>query len=190
MDSLYALEDPWHSADLRPVFEPFLREALELRPQAVLSAPVLDAGGGEGWYRKSFDPAGEYHLLDIAPAALERARKTITDGRCRFIAASLDSFKPSRNFYGAILLNSILTYLGRERYPRIYRSTLRRLGDSLMPGGVIVLIHPFYTPDERERILELGAPFLEQPGFRRIPPKIREGRPQSFVCEIYQRIAK
>jgi len=74
MASLYEMEDPWRSSELCARFEPFLRSALQLRAKTVIAAPVLDAGGGEGWLQSHLG-AEDYHLLDLAPKALERAKK-------------------------------------------------------------------------------------------------------------------
>lgn len=187
MASLYEMEDPWRSADLYPRFEPFLRSALQLRAPSALPAPVLDAGGGEGWFHSLLDESEDYHLLDLEPAALERAQTKIKRNRVRFILESLDQFHPKPETYSALFLISVLNYLGRDRHPGIYQTMMRRLSSSLKPGGVIALIHPFYRPEEKSSLISLGEVFLGNPSIKRVQSLVLPGTPQSFLCEMYQK---
>lgn len=186
MAALYVMEDPWRSAELCVRFEPFIRSALQLRAQAIAEAPVLDAGGGEGWLQSQL-ASEEYHLLDLEPRALERARKRIGEKRARIICSSLDRFRPGIDVYSAVFLISILNYLGRDRHPRIYQGILNKLSLALKPGGVIVLIHPFYTPEEKETQLTLAEGFLKNAAIEKKQSVVFPGKPQSFLCEMYQK---
>lgn len=190
MTSLYAMEDPWRSRLLSGLFEPFFAEALGSRSANAKELPVLDAGGGEGLLHQALGAPELYHLLDIAPSALKRAEKNLRASGFRFIAASLDDFRPGARRYGAILFGSVLTYLGREKHPLLYRKTLMRLADSLAPGGVILLVHPFYNTREKAGLESLGAPILENPRFERVLRRELAGKPQSFLCEAYKRTAE
>lgn len=187
MSSLYEMEDPWHSSELCARFEPFLRSALQLRAQTVSAAPVLDAGGGEGWLQSQL-PAEDYHLMDLDPRALDRAQKRIGEKRVRIICSSLDQFDPEPRIYGAVFLISILNYLGKDRHPRIYQSILNKLCSSVKPGGIIALIHPFYTPKEKDTLLSLGEGFLKNTSIKKRQSVVLPGKPQSFLCETYQKM--
>lgn len=186
MASLYEMEDPWRSSELCARFEPFLKSALQLRAQSVSAAPVLDAGGGEGWLQSQL-AAEDYHLLDLDPRALERAQKRIGEKRVRIIRSGLDQFHPEPQIYSAVFLISILNYLGKDKHPRIYQSILNRLSSAVKPGGVIVLIHPFYTPMEKDTLLSLGEGLLNNTSIEKKLSVVLPGKPQSFLCETYQR---
>ncbi len=186
MASLYEMEDPWRSSELCARFEPFLRSALQLRAKTVIAAPVLDAGGGEGWLQSHLG-AEDYHLLDLAPKALERAKKRIGKNRVRIFCSSLDQFHPEANVYGAVFLISVLNYLGKDRHPRIYKIIVGELSSAVKPGGVIALIHPFYTPEEKSKLLSLSEDFLSNGSLEKRQSVVLPGKPQSFLCEMYQK---
>ncbi len=187
MASLYEMEDPWRSSELCARFEPFLRSALQLRAQTVSAAPVLDAGGGEGWLQSQLGTE-DYHLLDLDPRALSRARERLGEKRVHIICSSLDQFRPHATVYGAVFLISILNYLGKDRHPRIYQSILNNLSCALKPGGIIALIHPFYTPEEKNTLLSLGEGFLNNTSMEKRQSAVLPGKPQSFLCETYQKM--
>lgn len=152
--ALHEVEDPWSGVTLSVAFAPFIRGETEKLAEAVRRSPVLDAGGGEGYfYLPVRDLVGEYHLLDMEREALARARKNLGRAPCKLIHASLDAFRPAPETYGAIWLFSILTYLGAGRYPRIFQKTLRCLWAALKPGGLVLLIHPYYSPLERDALI-------------------------------------
>lgn len=147
--SLYEMEDPWGGAFLSGIFSPLIRKHMLSLPSAIQSSPVLDAGGGEAsYYVPLADLISEYHLVDTNLTALERARKITAAGRVKLIQQSLDAFRPAPEFYGTLWLIGILTYLGAARHPKTVRTILERLWTSLKPGGLAVLIHPYYSESE------------------------------------------
>lgn len=188
LSSLYALEDPWHSRDLRESFLPLIREALQSRSPDACQLPALDAGGGEGWF---YDPLADlihsYHLLDINSEALARARERITNGSSRFIESSLDQFHPSPHTYGSIWLFSVLAYLGADRHPNLVRRCLKNLWRSLSPGGCFILLLPYYSPSEKNKQLQMGQFFSALPGSKLILERDFAGSAQSFLFQAYSK---
>ncbi len=159
LDSLYELEDPWSSQGLAEFFAPWIRAQMEKLPPALRSAPVLDAGGGEGhFYFPLRDLIREYHLADIEAKALARAREKLPPD-ARLIHKSLDAFYPEPETYGGIWLFNILTYLGHARHRRIFAGIQNRLAQSLKSGGLILLIHAYYSETELDKIRTLCESF-------------------------------
>ena len=157
--SLYELEDPWSSQGLAEFFAPWIRAQMEKLPPALRAAPVLDAGGGEGhFYFPLRDLIREYHLVDIEAKALARAREKLPPA-ARLIHQSLDAFYPAPETYGVIWLFNILTYLGHARHPRIFAGIQNSLAQSLKRGGLILLIHAYYSETELDKMRVLCEPF-------------------------------
>ncbi len=151
--ALQEVEDPWGGVTLSLAFAPFIREEMGKLPASLRGAPVLDAGGGEGYFVLPLrDLVSEYHLLDMDGRALERARKNLSGTPHQLIHASLDAFRPPPDTYAAVWLFSILTYFGAQRYPRIFRKMLRGLWKALKPGGLALFIHPYYSAGERDAL--------------------------------------
>ncbi|HTL48387.1 MAG TPA: methyltransferase [Verrucomicrobiae bacterium] len=160
LDSLYEMSDPWGAEFVRDFFVLWIRDQMKAMPESALRAPLLDAGGGEGhYYAPLKDLIREYHLLDMSVRALSRGRESIKSGIVRTIPASLDQLAAPADTYGTIWLFSVLTYLGEIRFPRTFRRTLEKLWKALRPGGRILLIHPYYSEEERKRIVRYGEIF-------------------------------
>lgn len=189
LSALYESSDPWRSQDLRDPFLPLIREVLEQRTFEAKSLPVLDAGGGEGWF---YDPVSDlisrYHLLDIHPIALERARQRISKSSVQFIEKSLDEFKPQRNTYGAIWLFSVLSYLGGEKHSHYVQKILSRLWNSLCPGGVFLVIYPYYSSAEKEKLLYATNGFASGRSEALLLQKDFPGAQQSFLFLAYRKL--
>lgn len=159
--ALYELEDPWSSRELSGVFAPVIREQMRAVAPEIRSAPVLDAGGGEGhYYLLLRDIISEYHLLDIEARPLQRAKELLRGASCRFIHKSLDDFYPPADTYSAIWLFNVLTYAGGKQHPQIFNKILKNLWRSLKQNGIALLIHPYYSANEREVIAEYGDAFM------------------------------
>lgn len=188
LDSLYELEDPWGAELLRDFFVPIIREQMKALDPEVLRAPLLDAGGGEGHYLPPLrDLVSEYHLVEISAKALARAKPRAEGGRSRFVQQSLDEFHPAPDTYGVILLISILTYLGAGRYPQLFARTLSRLWSSLKPGGLILLIHPYYSDEERKTVVAFGETFLRLGGKLNLSEDKRLGK-QQFILQAIRKV--
>lgn len=186
MSGLYACEDPWRSQDLCPLFRSAIEEALQKRSDQATGLPVLDAGGGEGWFYDSLKPE-RYHLLDINAEALLRAKKRISTASVQFIQSGLDDFKVKQNTYGAIWLFNVLSYLGGEKYSEIVRRIIKNLWDSLAPGGVFLLLCPYYCSLEKEKLLYASNWFDSDSDRRLILQKDYPGTQQSFLFLAYQK---
>lgn len=186
MASLYEVEDPWSSGYLSEVFEPFLRARMAALPEEIRRAPVLDAGGGEGhYYPRLQDLISEYHLLDLNKTALSRAAVKTGNVKTRLIHLSLDEFRPEPAFYGCIWLISVLNYLGGARYSGRVFAILTRLWQSLKPGGLMILIHPYYSPAELEQLRAFSR-FLVEKGGMDTHRECRNIGRQSFLLEALQ----
>jgi len=185
--SLYEIEDPWDTALLRDAFVPLIRKQMNSLPETLRKAPVLDAGGGEAHYLEPLrDLIAEYHLVDINPTAVERARKRAGNMPGRFLAQSLDAFRPRANFYGMIWLFNILTYLGHSRHPNIYRAILLRLWNGLKPGGKVLMIHPYYSEQERQELMQAGRSFQNAGGTLNLSEEMRLGKQQHLIQACFK----
>ncbi len=186
LSSLYAMEDPWRSRDLRDPFLPSIREALQARSSEAAQLPLLDAGGGEGWF---YDPLSDliphYHLLDIQADALARAQERISGPSVLFVESSLDSFHPKPHTYGAVWLFSVLPYLGADHHPHLVRRIFKNLWQSLAPGGILVLLHPYYSPADKDKLIQFGQSFSSQTGSRLSVQKEFPASHQSFLFQVF-----
>lgn len=157
MDELYQVEDPWGGAFLSEVFETWIREKHAELPAALQHAPVLDAGGGEGHYiARLHNLAPAFHLVDIHGDAVCRANEKLAGLPVDFFTESLDRFNPRQDaYYGAIWCFSILTFLGAAKHPRTAEAVLKKLWNSLKPGGLLLAVHPYYSAAEKDYLIYL-----------------------------------
>lgn len=180
MDELYGAEDPWGSAFLSEVFEPWIREKHAELAAALKHAPVLDAGGGEGHYiARLHNLAPAFHLVDIHADAVCRANEKLAGLPVDFFTESLDRFKPRQNdYYGAIWCFSILTFLGAAKHPHTAEAIVKKLWGSLKPGGLLLAIHPYYSETEKDYLIYL----LGQTGGRQ-EESLRRVQNQDFLLQ-------
>lgn len=163
--ALYEVEDPWNSRELSGFFAPLIRGQMQKLPPELHEAPVLDVGGGEGhFYSPLRDMIRNYHLLDIESQAIDRAKTLLGDAPCRLIHGSLDQFHPEADTYGAIWLFSVLTYLGANRHPGIFNEMMKTLWRALKVRGIILMIHPYYSEEERKILTLQGEIFVSMAG--------------------------
>ncbi len=113
--------------------------ARHLRP----NSRILDLGGGHGRYGKALAERGFDVTLFDRPLCVELARERYGGGLA-FLAGDFLS-DDLGGPYGGVLLSNIIHGLGREENFRLFR----RIGDALVPGGVMILKDMFLD--------ELGA---------------------------------
>lgn len=181
MDELYESADPWGSAFISEVFEPWIREQHDSLAGNLRHCPVLDAGGGEGHFiRRLHDLAPSFDLVDLNPTAIKRARNALAKLPCRFFLESLDNFRIKQNeYYGAIWCFSILTFLGAAKHPAKARQILFKLWCGLKPGGLLLAIHPFYSETEKEHLIYQ----LSLLGGENVLTETRRVNQQSFLLQ-------
>lgn len=184
----YELEDPWSSRELSGAFAPVIREQMQNLPPELRSAPVLDAGGGEGhYYFPLRDIIAEYHLLDIEERPLQRAGQLLRGAPCHFIHKSLDDFYPSADTYSAIWFFNVLTYVGGKQHPRIFNQILKNLWLALKGNGIALLIHPYYSETEFEIVSQYGHVLVSLGGSPIFNHNTRLGK-QEFLIQAVKKL--
>lgn len=165
LGKLYELEDPWSSSALAESFSPWIRTQIGKLDPSLSQRPVLDAGGGEGHFLTPLHSlVKKYHLVDIEAQAVERARRRFGETDCRYFHQSLDQFRPVPGTYGMVWLFCVLNYLGATRHPKTFQGILKALWEGLTPGGLALLIHPFYSEVEKKEQVGYGDMLLSLGG--------------------------
>jgi SAM-dependent methyltransferase len=139
------------SADEVSWYEPVPERSFELiRATGIpLEAPILDVGGGASLLVDHLLAAGydDVSVLDLSPAALERARVRLgpVSGRVTWIVADITSFVPERRY---VLWHDrgLFHFLLRPDEQRRYLAALRK---GLAPHGHVVLAT--FGPEGPER---------------------------------------
>jgi trans-aconitate methyltransferase len=129
----------WHQAE--PVVSLELIDALGVRPDEA----VVDVGGGSSTLVDRLLDRGfaDIAVLDVAPAALDRARARLGPraGEVAWIAEDVLSWRPARHYdvwHDRLLLHFLVDEPARRRYAE----TLRRV---VAPGGSVVIAT--FAPD-------------------------------------------
>jgi SAM-dependent methyltransferase len=120
----------------------FLTGPLDRRPS------ILDAGCGSGRLLAVFKGFGfaSYTGVDCSAEALRQAAIVPVDNT-RFVVADLESWEPDREQrYDVIIFNESLYYLRRPT------RVLRRFGDWLAPGGMLIVSMYRHGNQEQEVI--------------------------------------
>ena len=112
-------------------------------------AAIIDAGGGASRLVDHLLEAGhaDVTVLDIAEAALEKARARLGEGaeRVRWIAADLLSWRPDRQFdiwHDRAVFHFLTEAEDRQRYVDVLQSALK-------PGGHVIIAT--FAPDGPEK---------------------------------------
>ncbi len=185
---MYELNDPWGSQFLSEAFRAWISNQWEDLHDGLKKKAVLDVGGGEGQFYTSLKPLiCEYHLLDISPVATARAQERLKGSNHRIFCQSLDSFHPEKNKYGMLWLFSILTFVGASAHPRTFQRMLKKLCSGLQSGGIILLIHPFYSDIERESLVQYSEQ-IQSFGFKEQSQEDRVIGKQTFFVQSLKKI--
>lgn len=135
---------------LIPCFDAYYGNAIEIVVDAVAgidSPRILDLGAGTGLLSAllgQFLHAASFHLVDLSPAMLERARERLDGaGEHRFTAevADLTSFEPIGT-WNAVVSGLAIHHLPDEEK----RSLYARVFEWLEPGGVFVNVEQVLGP--------------------------------------------
>jgi SAM-dependent methyltransferase len=110
---------------------------------------VLDIGCAEGTMYKYLSPTqkNKYVGVDLAPTAIEKAKKSNPDGH--FVTASAKDYVPDKTF-DLIVFNDVMMFLKPDETVSRYRNYLKK-------GGYMV-IAMFYQPD-RNNNYDIDASF-------------------------------
>ncbi|MQX37511.1 class I SAM-dependent methyltransferase [Roseospira navarrensis] len=147
----------------------FIVEALDLTP----GMRVLDAGCGPGRLTiplaEAVGPHGVVTAVDIQPAMLERVRARLkgrADLTVHLVAGALEEAVPADAAFDRALLVTVLGEIPDQA------AALRRVHDSLRPGGVLSITELVFDP-HFQRLSRITAR-AEAAGFR--PSTIHGGR--------------
>lgn len=122
-------------------FQPVPQASMELIAASgvQLAAPIIDVGGGDSRLVDHLLDGGygDVTVLDIAPAALDRARARLGQAaaRVKWIAADITAFQPSRKYalwHDRAVFHFLVHPAERDRY-------LDTLTAALTPGAHLVL---------------------------------------------------
>ncbi len=134
---IYATHDEEEASWFEAV--PSLSLDLLLAPSLKKDAPIIDVGGGasrlvDGLLDRGFT---EIAVLDIAEAALEKAKRRLADraDRVRWIVADIATWEPDRN-YGAWHDRAVFHFLTAEPQRLAYRAAMEK---AVHPGGLVVI---------------------------------------------------
>ncbi len=125
-----------------------------------LSGRLCDLGAGWGWLAHRIlgsEQPDECHLVEIDHAALECARRNITDWRARFHWIDAESFAAREAGGFDHVVTNPPFHLGRVADPGIGRGFIRAAARLLKRRGVLWLVANRHLPYERE----LDAAFRE-----------------------------
>ena len=112
-----------------------------------LGGHVVDLGAGWGYLSRHIltrDSVKHLDLVEAEVAALDCARKNITDPRAAFIWADARSFKPIRSA-DAVVCNPPF-HVGREANPALGMSFISAAAAMLSPGGTLWLVANRHLP--------------------------------------------
>jgi 16S rRNA (guanine1207-N2)-methyltransferase len=125
-------------------------QALIAALPAKLPKRLADLGAGWGYLSRhilSREKIRELHLIEADHAALESARKNVTDPRAQFHWADATRFKPAIPFDGIITNPPFHT--SRRSDPDIGRAFITAAAQMLTPSGHIWLVANRHLPYER-----------------------------------------
>ncbi|MGQ0483512.1 MAG: class I SAM-dependent methyltransferase [Pseudonocardia sp.] len=180
-DRKYDHPDPWgvksgspNGAYQRRKF----RTTLDCVPIGYYSR-VLDAGCGEGAFTRLLAEAfsdAEVVGIDIAADAVERAAAMAPRQDVQYLTANLLDNSPP-GMFDLVFCNEVLYYLGGSGQ----RRAAERLISALIPGGMLVLVHPW--PEARR----LHDPFDVDPALIKLEEFIDDDQHRPFAVGLYQR---
>jgi SAM-dependent methyltransferase len=183
-------------------YEPVPQASLDLiRATGLpLSAPIIDVGGGDSRLVDHLLDAGysDVTVLDIAPAALERARARLGTEAARvdWITADVTTFRPQRRYalwHDRAAFHFLVTPSRREQYLSVLRA-------ALVPKGHLILATFGPQGPTRcsglpvQRYSEEDLAFLLGPGFQVRRHRLENhhtptGREQQFLWSWWQATA-
>ncbi|WP_283139558.1 class I SAM-dependent methyltransferase [Rhizohabitans arisaemae] len=114
---------------------------------------ILEVGCSEGVFTRELAavyPQAEITGIDISQRALERARARNTAAKVEFLHANIVTHRPGRHF-DLVFCAETLYYLGR---PDRLRQASAGLGELLVPGGLLVMVHPWPEAARLHRYLD------------------------------------
>ncbi|MDJ0826649.1 MAG: methyltransferase [Rhodobacter sp.] len=116
-----------------------------------LPARVADLGAGWGYLARAIldrDGVAEVHLVEADHAALNCARRNVTDPRARFHWADATRFAPDEPL-GAVVTNPPF-HAGRAADPGLGRAFIAAAARLLTPSGTLWLVANRHLPYEAE----------------------------------------
>jgi predicted TPR repeat methyltransferase len=163
------LDDPWASASPHYRYQGLKYDRLVALLPAKRFASVLDLGCGLGLLSQKLAPRADQVLgLDIAPAAIEHARRrgasfdnlVFEPGDILHLPSSLDGR------FDLVVVADVLYYLC-PLDEGVLRSVIRRIADLLIPGGTCLLAnHFFFAADPDSKVSrKIHRAFAECPRF-------------------------
>ena len=154
--------DDWRAVDLHPapgfVTRPGVFSAEKVDPgSAILAAAlpgrlpplVADLGAGWGWLAAQVlgrDGIAELHLVEADRAALDCARRNVTDPRARFHWADATRFRPGAPF-DAVVMNPPF-HAGRAADPALGAAFIASAAGMLAPAGRLWMVANRHLPYE------------------------------------------
>ncbi|WP_143590964.1 class I SAM-dependent methyltransferase [Thermoactinospora rubra] len=142
---------------------------------------ILEVGCSEGVFTELLArtyPEAQIAGVDISRRALDRARRRTLHavGRVRFVHADILELGVRGGFH-LVFCAETLYYLGRDS--RLGRAA-ERLGEVLVPGGVLVLVHPW--PEARR----LHAFVDTSPAVCKIDEHVEPHAVRPFAVSLYE----
>lgn len=129
-------------------YEALHRQAVQLLPPGQATHPWVDVGCGPGLVTRLAAAHGYRATgIDIDPAMVRQARRTVGNGTIQFLHGGLDTLAPLTPKAEVISAASLLAVLPDRP------AALRQLLAGLAPGGTLLLIEPdlSFTPTHAAR---------------------------------------
>jgi SAM-dependent methyltransferase len=157
------------------IFDRRRETALELLDESGVSGTLVDFGMGPGVFAPQVVQRGfEFVGVDISPEMVARAEALGLE-RARYLVGDLDSLEGLRGSADAVLAIGLIDYLEDPA------DGLRRLGDCLKPGGVLIV--SFRNAAAVNTVLRSGAKSV----WRRFFGRLRWRADSAFVAPVYEK---
>lgn len=138
--------------DLFPLIYPLATRAVERLSseiQTLGTLSVLDAAAGSAPWSAAFAkryPSAQITALDL-PQVVEQGQQQVTElglsAQYTWIAEDMESVTLTPQSYNVVIVGHILRFIGEHRS----RALLKKLAQSLQPGGLLLLADAFYSDD-------------------------------------------
>jgi 16S rRNA (guanine1207-N2)-methyltransferase len=125
-------------------------EALAAALPGDLHGVVADLGAGWGWLAARIlqrDGVRDLHLIEASHAAVECARRNVTDPRARFHWADATRFRPERRF--DVVVTNPPFHTDRAADPALGVAFIRAAAEMLTPSGILWLVANRHLPYEK-----------------------------------------